>query len=66
VAGEGAFVGTPEEREEAEAAAAAAAEAAAPKEESEHHRALRLMRELARDNPRLAAQIIKDWMTSDE
>ena len=65
-AGEGAFVGTPEEREEAEAAAAAAAEAAAPKEESEHHRALRLMRELARDNPRLAAQIIKDWMTSDE
>ena len=44
----------------------AAAEAAAPKEESEHHRALRLMRELARDNPRLAAQIFMDWMTSDE
>lgn len=44
-----------------------AAEAAAepPHEETEQERQLRLMRELAKENPRLAAQIIKNWVTGD-
>jgi flagellar M-ring protein FliF len=35
-------------------------------EETEYERNLRLMRELARDNPRLVAQIIKNWVSNDE
>ena len=39
---------------------------APPKEETEYERNIRFVRELARDNPRLVAQIIKDWVTKDE
>jgi flagellar biosynthesis/type III secretory pathway M-ring protein FliF/YscJ len=36
-----------------------------PREETEQERQLRLMRAIARENPRLAAQIIKNWVTGD-
>lgn len=48
-------------------AGGSAADAApeAPREETEQERQLRLMRAIARENPRLAAQIIKNWVTGD-
>lgn len=36
-----------------------------PREETEQERQLRLMRAIAKENPRLAAQIIKNWVTGD-
>jgi len=44
---------------------AADAEPAPPREETEQERQLRLMRAIATENPRLAAQIIKNWVTGD-
>jgi flagellar M-ring protein FliF len=62
VAGEGGAAG---EGGEAGAEGQAAAEAP-PVEETEYERNLRLVRELARDNPRLVAQIIRNWVSKDE
>jgi flagellar M-ring protein FliF len=48
-----------------EGATAAEAAPEPPHEETEQERQLRLMRAIAKENPRLAAQIIKNWVTGD-
>lgn len=64
----GPAVGGEETAEGAAARTGEGAEAtqAAPHEETEYERNLRLAREIARDNPRLVAQIIRSWVTKDE
>lgn len=42
-----------------------AGEGSRPAEETEHERNLRFIRELAKENPRLVAQIIKGWMNGE-
>jgi flagellar M-ring protein FliF len=62
VAGDGEDVGA---EGGGEGAASADAAPETPREETEQERVLRLMRAIAKENPRLAAQIIKNWVTGD-